>query len=224
MTLSTLEVARAGADEFRRGALRVALFVAAVLLAVAGGVFHAPAAAAHGGPYEITVSTDGAGGLQVFAHYEEDGHVVEALMDPVAEAVAADGSTAGPVSLISSTEGQGRWVTSEPFLAEGEWTVTVSTTTPEVAETTVEFTVEALEAPPAPPPANEVDSSDASESEVEGQEEVATGNEGGLGGISTLWLVVAAFVVALVGAAALAWKRRRSDVSAEAPSEVESKV
>jgi hypothetical protein len=108
------------------------------------------AAQAHGGSYELEVTSDAVGGIEVFATYIDDGHVVSEIMDPVAEATAADGRTAGPVELISSSEGEGRWVTEEPFLDNGDWTVTVTTTQPEEATATVEFTVAPLEPPVEP--------------------------------------------------------------------------
>src|SRR5688572_26535468 len=117
------------------------------LLAVGAVFAGATGASAHGGPYELQVASDGAGGIDVIAEYTADGHLVEEIMDPVATATSRDGRTAGPVSLISSAEGVGRWVSESPFLDDGVWTVTVETTTPEAATATVEFEVAPLAAP-----------------------------------------------------------------------------
>ncbi|MFG6475631.1 hypothetical protein ACFXP7_04510 [Microbacterium sp. P06] len=119
----------------------------ALLLAVAFVLLAPATARAHGGPFQIVVTPDGAGGVSLYAQYVKDGHLVDEIIDPVVTAKASDGRTAGPVSLVSSSEGVGRWVSESPFLADGDWSVTVRTTTPEVAEATVDFTVAPLEAP-----------------------------------------------------------------------------
>jgi len=117
------------------------------LLAVGAVFAGATAASAHGGPYELRIASDGAGGIDVIAEYTADGHLVEEIMDPVATATSSDGRVAGPVELISSAEGMGRWVSESPFLDDGVWTVTVETTSPEAVTATVEFEVAPLAAP-----------------------------------------------------------------------------
>lgn len=107
----------------------------------------APTASAHGGAYELSISPDGTGGLTVLGHYGEDQHPVEEVMDPVATATSSDGRTVGPVSLVSSSEGEGVWVTAEPFIPVGDWTVTVSTTVPSAVSATVDMTVDEPVAP-----------------------------------------------------------------------------
>lgn len=136
--------------------------VLTVVLFLAGGM----PALAHSGPYELTITTDGAGGVSVSGKYVEDGHTVEALMDVVVTATGKDGETAGPVNLISSAEGQGIWISPEPFLADGEWTVTATTTVPGEATTTTTFVVAPIAPPVAPEPLQEVSASspDAPES------------------------------------------------------------
>ncbi|GAB3125391.1 hypothetical protein [Glaciibacter psychrotolerans] len=129
-----------------RRAPRLGVLVAAFILAV-GLVLSATPASAHGGPYELSVSSDGAGGLTVLGHYGEDDHVVNEIMDPVATATSTDGRTVGPVALVSSPEGEGVWVTAEPFIPTGDWTVTVTTTVPSAVSTTAEMTVTELTAP-----------------------------------------------------------------------------
>lgn len=186
--------------------VRVAAMALAVIAAVAGGVLHAPAAAAHGGEYELEVSQDGAGGLQVFGRYVEDGHLVDAVMDVTAQAEAADGRTAGPVALVSSSEGQGRWVTEEPFLDEGEWTVTVSTTTPQEASVTADFTVVALE---PPPPVEPSASATEAPSEPAGEGDAAQDSASDASGIPVPWIVGGALLVA-VGAITVVALRRRA--------------
>ncbi|GAA2077401.1 hypothetical protein [Microbacterium hatanonis] len=121
---------------------------ALALLLAAAFVLLAPGAArAHGGPIQLTIGPDGIGGVSLYAQYVRDGHMVNEIIDPLVTAKADDGRTAGPVSLVSSSEGQGRWVSEQPFLGEGRWTVTVRTTTPDVAETTAVFTVTELDEP-----------------------------------------------------------------------------
>ena len=117
------------------------------ILAVGAVLAGATGASAHGGPYELQVASDGAGGIDVIAEYTADGHLVEEIMDPVATATSSDGRVAGPVELVSSAEGVGRWVSEATFLDEGVWTVTVETTTPTAASATVEFEVAPLAAP-----------------------------------------------------------------------------
>jgi hypothetical protein len=131
----------------RRSALAIAVGLFLALAAVFGA---APAANAHGGPFQLTVSPDGAGGLIVNASYVEDGHPVSEIIDPVATAVSPSGESVGPVALVSSPEGEGVWITPESFLPDGQWAVTVTTTTPSSASTTVDITVAEL-APPVEP-------------------------------------------------------------------------
>lgn len=119
-----------------------------VIVAVILALLAVPAAAqAHGGPFSLNIAPDGAGGLVVSAVYSEDGHAVTEVIDPTATAVGDDGSTIGPVALISSAEGEGIWVTAEPFLPVGTWTVTVSTSMPSVATATTTVTVAELAGP-----------------------------------------------------------------------------
>ena len=117
------------------------------LLAIGAVLFGSVGASAHGGPYDLAISPDGVGGITVIGHYVEDGHVVDAILDPVATATSPDGRTAGPVELVSSSEGEGVWVTAEPFLDDGTWTVTVETTMPLSVTASTEFEVAPLAAP-----------------------------------------------------------------------------
>lgn len=187
---------------------RFRVLVVAVFAVVAGGVLYAPAAAGHGGPYEITLTPDGAGGFQMFAHYETDGHLVEAVMDPVVEATATDGRTAGPVSLVSSAQGKGRWVTSEPLLDNGDWTVTVSTTTPEEASTTVEVIVEPLEAPVEPEPIEAAPEAAAGEADETTHTASTDGGTGAFGPVPP-W-AIAVLIVAALAVAGVQLMRRRT--------------
>ena len=115
------------------------------LVLVTAGV--AAAASAHGGAIQLVISQDGLGGVIVGATYQEDGHPVEAIMDPVLVAESADGEKVGPISLISSGEGVGTWVTAEPVLTAGSWTVTVTTTQPIDAGVTSQLDVVLVEEP-----------------------------------------------------------------------------
>ncbi|MDH6181905.1 hypothetical protein M2152_002087 [Microbacteriaceae bacterium SG_E_30_P1] len=134
---------RRGKSKAQPGA--IALAVAALL---AWGA--ATPALAHGGPFELEFGQDGAGGISLIAHYLEDGHPVTEIMDPVATAVASDGTAVGPVRLISSPEGEGLWISPEPFLTEGTWDVTVSTTTPGTASSTMTMDVDIVTDDAAP--------------------------------------------------------------------------
>ena len=97
-------------------------------------------ASAHEGPISLQVAQDGLGGISVTATYLEDGHPVIEAIDPVATAISADGSGIEPFPLVPS-DGEGVWVSPEPFLDPGFWTVTVSVTTPSAATTTVNLEV-----------------------------------------------------------------------------------
>ncbi|MFW7415573.1 hypothetical protein [Demequina sp. SO4-18] len=200
--------------------MRIVMMMVSLVAAVVGGVFHAPAAAAHGGPYELEVHNDGAGGVQVFAYYVEDGHIVEAIMDPVVEAVSADGVERGPIRLISSAEGQGRWVSEEPFLEPGDWTVTVTTTTPDEASVTEQYTVapfdppaqdEPMDEPAEPQPSGSAATADdesVTDDSASTDELASTADQGGVGEGAYAWLIAAVVVVALA-AALVAWRRSR---------------
>lgn len=129
-------------------------FAVASGLILALGLSVVPASA-HEGPIELEFDQDGAGGITLLARYVEDGHPVTEIIDPVATAIAADGSALDPVRLVSSPEGQGVWVSPEPFLEPGFWTVTVTVTTPEAASATVNM--EVVQADTAPPGADAPD-------------------------------------------------------------------
>lgn len=136
---------------FLSSGARTAFLALIVLLAALAAVTASPTRAlAHGGEYDLTIAPDGLGGISVIGVYVEDGHPVDAVMDPVATAVDEDGRSAGPVSLVSSSEGEGVWVTEEPFLSDGVWTVTVTTTTPLEVTATAAFEVAPLTPPIEP--------------------------------------------------------------------------
>jgi len=215
----------------------VAGFLAALVL-LALSLFSAAPASAHGGPFQLSIAPDGAGGLSVSASYVEDGHAVTGIIDPVATAVSPDGTTAGPVALISSAEGEGVWVTPEPFLGEGQWVVTVTTTTPESVTSTLDVTVAPI-APPVQPGESIVaeDGAAAGEagasggasgssdrasgsgsataeqagSEQAGSEQAAEGASasGEVSGVAVaLWIGVGVVVIAALVVGALVWRRR----------------
>jgi hypothetical protein len=191
----------------RTGARSALVALIAALL-----VLFAPAAAAtaHSGPWELTVTPDGAGGLSAFGTYTEDGHTVTEIIDPVATAVASDGRTAGPVSLVSSAEGEGLWVTPEPFLDEGEWTVTVATTTPAAVTATTAVTVQ-----PLSPPADPDDASTTTGATDDGADEsanAASPDAAGEGSAmpTVLWIIVGLVALAAVVVAVIVVLRRRS--------------
>jgi hypothetical protein len=182
---------------FTRAVLGAVAVAAALFLGVLGG---AGAASAHGGPFQLTVSPDGAGGLIVSAAYTEDGHAVSEIIDPVATAVAPDGTTAGPVSLISSAEGEGIWVTPEPFLPSGQWAVTVSTTTPSSATTSIDVTVAELAPPVEPGETVAPVADDAGGADGPADASGASADEGGMSPLTVgLWIAAGVVVVAVAG-------------------------
>jgi cobalamin biosynthesis Mg chelatase CobN len=202
--LSTLHVPGLAARRLITALLGALALIAAVLLTPT-------AALAHGGPFDLAVASDGAGGLVVTAVYQEDGHAVSEIIDPVATAVAADGTTAGPVALVSSAEGEGIWVTPEPFLGPGEWSVTVATTAPSAATATVAVTVAEL-APPIEP-GESIPAGDDTEGSGDAAEsgEVADGAETGTPGPAVaLWIVAGVVVLAVVAGLVILLVRRRS--------------
>lgn len=225
--------APAGVRKGVRGAgVAVAGFLAALVL-LALSLFSAAPASAHGGPFQLSIAPDGAGGLSVSASYVEDGHAVTGIIDPVATAVSPDGTTAGPVALISSAEGEGVWVTPSPFLGEGQWAVTVTTTTPESVTSTLDVTVAPL-APPVQPGESIVaeDGAAAGESgasiggaegassgagsasgsdSVTSEQVTAEGSaaSGGVSGVAVaLWIGVGVVVIAALVVGALVWRRK----------------
>lgn len=177
---------------FLSSGARLALVALILLLAAFAAVTASPTRAlAHGGEYDLTIAPDGLGGISVIGVYVEDGHPVDAVMDPVATAVDEDGRSAGPVSLVSSSEGEGVWVTEEPFLGDGAWTVTVTTTTPLEVTATAAFEVAPLDAPIEP----------ATEQPAEPANAAST----------WLWVAGAVAVTVAIAVALLVWRgvRRR---------------
>ncbi|MFZ4894514.1 hypothetical protein ACL9RL_08700 [Plantibacter sp. Mn2098] len=187
-------------------ALFAMLFGLVVLFA---GVFGAAgAASAHGGPFQLLVSPDGAGGVVVSAQYTADQHTVSEIMDPVATAVSPDGQRVGPVSLISSSEGEGIWVSDQPFLPEGQWAVTVATTFPSSATVTVDMTVAPLAAP--------IESGETIAA-VETAKAEAAAQAASVRMIG-LWILAAVVVLAVVGAFIFRLRRRPAAADAVAGS------
>jgi len=118
------------------------LATAAAILALSLSVFgFASAATAHGGDIQLNVGQDGSGKVMMDAVYLEDGHQVEEVMDAYVTAVSATGQEVGPVRMVSGEFGPFTWATADPVLLEGPWTVTVSTTRPAAATTTIELDV-----------------------------------------------------------------------------------
>ncbi|WP_430868791.1 hypothetical protein [Demequina aurantiaca] len=188
----------------RRARVVVAAMMVA-LIALASGLMSATSAAAHGGPFELHVSSDAAGGIALYATYLEDGHIVTEVMDPVAMAMSAEGEMVGPIALISSAEGEGRWVSEEPFLDNGDWTVDVTTTEPGEAAATIEFTVEPLEAPIEPQPIEaSTDASATPAADADGQD------QNGSTGMSTLAIAALIAGAALIIAALVIFLRKRA--------------
>jgi hypothetical protein len=166
------------------------LVIAAVALGLA--LASPGAAAAHSGPIELDIAGTGDGGLVVSAVYTEDGHTVSQIMNPVATAVSVDGATAGPISLVSSAEGVGLWITESPILEYGDWTVTVSTTIPSEATATVQMTVAEL-APPV---------------QADGDNAAEVSNMTSDGGSAWPWVAAVGGLLALLAVAVVLVKRQ----------------
>ena len=97
--------------------MRLRLCFSAVALAIGCLLFGAALpAAAHAGEIVLALTPDGVGGVSVTATYEADGHAVDEIIDPILTATSSTGSTVGPVQLVSSSEGQGVWITEKPVL------------------------------------------------------------------------------------------------------------
>jgi hypothetical protein len=168
--------------------------------------FSAGAAHAHGGAYQLAIASDGAGGVVVSASYTEDQHPVGGIIDPVATAVAADGRTVGPIALISSSEGEGLWVSVDPFIPVGDWNVTVVTTIPEPVTATVAISVAPLPAAPAAPTPSVSSGGAAAQAEDSGTASPAESASSS----ATPWLwIAAALVVLIVAAGAVLLNRKR---------------
>ncbi|MFF2273431.1 hypothetical protein ACFVTX_14210 [Agromyces sp. NPDC058136] len=177
-------------------ALLRALGVAAlVALASLGGP---QAAVAHGGKIVLDVDQDGTGGVTVSAVYEEDGHPVSEIIDPVLTAKSEGGGVVGPTPLVSAPEGEGFWVSSEPLFTEGSWDVTVTITSPRAAE--VKKSIEFVIVDQTP-----VAGSDAAES---GEQSTDWVSAAGVIGIGALVLLAIAILVAVI-----VRNRRRKEVS-----------
>lgn len=98
-----------------------AVTLAAILL---GAVLDPSPALAHGGLVQLGVGPDGAGGLNVFAAYVEDGHPARGL---ALTATAIDGSARlGPLALRPAGEGEGFYLLGTGALPAGHWAVTVT--------------------------------------------------------------------------------------------------
>ena len=127
------------------GPVRTGLVAVIAILLAASGV--AVPAAADGGGIALQVSQDGLGGVYVSATYEEDGHPVDALIDPVLRASSPGSADVGPIELVSSGQGVGIWTTPGPVHTEGAWTITVATTVPIDATVTTELTIAVVDPP-----------------------------------------------------------------------------
>ncbi len=123
--------------------------IAAAALALMLSLFGvASGATAHGGDIQLNVGQDGTGKIMMDAVYLEDGHQVEEIMDAYMTAVSATGQEVGPIRLVSGEFGPYTWATPDPALLEGPWTVTVSTTRPAVASTTIDIDIVEVESVP----------------------------------------------------------------------------
>lgn len=127
---------------FRRRSIALAAALLALMLGLFGVV---SGASAHGGDIQLNVGQDGTGKIMMDAVYLEDGHQVEEVMDAYMTAVSANGQEVGPIRLVSGEFGPYTWATPDPALLEGPWTVTVTTTRPAAATSTIELDIVQVE-------------------------------------------------------------------------------
>jgi len=121
---------------------RRSLALAAALLALMLSLFGvASGATAHGGDIQLNIGQDGTGKIMMDATYIEDGHQVEEVMDAYMTAVSSTGQEVGPIRLVSGEFGPFTWATPDPALLEGQWSVTVTTTRPAAATSTVDLDI-----------------------------------------------------------------------------------
>jgi hypothetical protein len=125
---------------------RRSIALVAALLALMLSLFGvASAATAHGGDIQLNIGQDGTGKIMMDAVYLEDGHQVEEVMDAYMTAVSATGQEVGPIRLVSGEFGPYTWATPDPALLEGQWSVTVTTTRPAAATSTVDIDIVQVE-------------------------------------------------------------------------------
>ncbi|TDV57330.1 hypothetical protein [Actinophytocola oryzae] len=168
----------------RRALTLLVAVVATVLLG-------ASPAWAHGGPIDLDVRSDGGQGITVTAVYLRDHHYVPVEVVMTYTAVDRSGKkTIGPVRLRASSEGQSFYVSEKP-LPLGDWTVTVTSTSPSAAQKTISITSEEL------PP-------------------VGTSRTPAPSGLSTATLVAIPVAVAVVGLVVALLLRRRRQTRAPA--------
>ncbi|PFG18490.1 hypothetical protein [Serinibacter salmoneus] len=153
--------------------------VLATLLAglLTAAVLTGPAASAHGGDLRVDVGTDGAGGIDALIFWANDDHPVEESVAITVTATSEAGEEIGPVTLRSSPQGVGWYVSESGLLGEGHWSLTTVITEPAEYEGTVELDIAAPVAPPAAEDtAGGEDAEAAAEDEAAGNE-TADGEE-----------------------------------------------
>ncbi|MBE1876028.1 hypothetical protein [Myceligenerans pegani] len=157
-------------------------------------------AAAHGGPIDVDLGTDGAGGVSATLTWAGDGHPVEESAVVVVRAVSDSGEEVGPVTLTSASEGVG-WYRSEPrLLDEGHWTVTARVKEPKKAKVETELDVAAPPTPEAsePEPAEAAATADGAEAAATQDAPPAAGLAGWVGWVVGALVVGAAVTTAVV--------------------------
>jgi len=179
-------------------------------------------AAAHGGDVVISLGTDGQGGISANLTWKVDGHPVEEAADVTVTAQSAAGETVGPLQLLSASEGVG-WYTSAPgVLAEGNWTLTATITTPSETTATAQVDVVPLVLP-EPDGAASGDEDAAGEAQDPAAGDVQAGDDaatttgaetddGATNGGAGVWVAVAV-VAALLLAGGYVVVRRRARAS-----------
>jgi hypothetical protein len=184
-----------GMGRITAGIRSASMLLVGFLVVAAGAMLGAGPASAHGGPIQLNVASDAAGGIIVGAIYTEDEHVVTEIMDLVATAVSSTGEEVGPIALMSASEGIGLWESPEPFMSEGDWTVTVTTSSPSSATVSVPISVRPIADAVVPGAA---------------QESAAPLEATPASGLSVLlWIIAGAVVFAVLLGMAITIRRRR---------------
>ncbi|WP_433441208.1 hypothetical protein [Nonomuraea sp. CA-141351] len=186
-------------------------YVLTVLLAGLMLVLGAPAASAHGGPIKLEVTGDGADNINVLVTYKKDGHPVTEIVEATLKATSADGRSFGPVPLRSAPEGQNLYHSAEP-LPSGEWRVTVTATEPSKAKATVKVKAGVVAASPvaatAPATGQATGQATAPARNKAAAPATVMDDQGAMGTLLKIGIIVLVALVALAAWIALAWRHR----------------
>ncbi|MEU8777709.1 LPXTG cell wall anchor domain-containing protein [Streptomyces sp. NPDC048606] len=196
------------------------LTVQALALALAA----AGPARAHGDTLKVVITGQREGRVTADITWENDGDPVEEAVAATVNAVSADKSrTVGPGRLVRDGDRPGGWTAAEP-LPPGAWTVTVDVGFPALGHAAGEVSVPVVDpAPtatptptPTPPASGTTDASPAPASPAAtatppapSDTAPATRPAGGSGDDTGWWTTAGVAAIALVGAAAGVFLRRK---------------